>query len=445
VELASIPETAGRELLAFLLELQQQPDSFAASAARGDIYTNREAWLCERTSAVGWLGAGRARREAITTAFVLVMRKALLSFEHALVQLGEVIVERAYDHQASIMPDYTYLQAAQPTSFGHYLLSLAYPLIRDLERLDLLFRQLNLSPMGCGSTNGSKIPQGRLQTANLLGFAGIVEHARDAMWQTDLCINCASILNSCSITLSRLAEDLQIFSTQEFGLFELDDRHARASKIMPQKKNPFALTYVRAFANEAIGLLATVAATSRTPTGQPDNRLLIYGKLPEAVQRAAQVTMLMGEVLEGLKFIAERGRELVDTGWTFSTDLAEMLVLECGLDFRSAHQLVGFLAGEYRNASIHDLSAHTIIALCKQRLGRQIKLTQAQLDAVFDPDIAIASRTDPGGTANNCMETMLNECSARLAGFGKTVVKRRDFLDLREKKLLMLAEALAKS
>jgi len=443
LELQPIPETEGRALLAALLELQQKPDDFVLSPECGDLYTNREAWLTERTGAVGWLGAGRARREAITTAFVIVMRKALLDYQLALTALGDVMVEQAAIHRLSIMPDYTYLQAAQPTTLGHYLLSFAYPLIRDLERLDLLFKQLNCSPIGCGSTNGSQIPQGRQQAAQLLGFAGVIEHARDAMWQADVCINCVSILNTGSITLSRLAEDLQIFSTQEFGLIELDDRHARASKIMPQKKNPFALTHVRAFANKMIGLSATVTASSRTPSGQPDNRLLIYGELPEAVRQATEVSELMAEVLEHLRFKADRGRQLIESGWTLATDLAETLVLECGLDFRAAHQLVGFLAGEFQQYSVSVLSPEIIIAACEQRLGRRIELSRAQLEKALDLLHAIESRQEAGGTSMSSMEAMLNACSAQFTRYREQALILRTYLEDKEEELLRLAEALA--
>jgi argininosuccinate lyase len=443
LELGTIPETEGRALLAALLELQQNPDDFVPNPECGDIYTNREAWLTRRTAAIGWLGAGRARREAITTGFVLAMRKSVLDLQLALSEFGQVMVERASLGRLSLMPDYTYLQAAQPTTLGHYLLSFAYPLLRDLERLDLLFSRLNLSPMGCGSTNGSLIPQGRQQSAHLLGFAGIIEHCRDAMWQADLCIACASILSTGGITLSRLAEDLQIFSTQEFALIELDDRHARASKIMPQKKNPFALTHVRAIANKMLGLNATVTASSRTPSGQPDNRLLIYGELPESVAQAAQAAALMAEVLGHLTFNADRGRQLVEAGWTLATELAETLVLECGLDFRAAHQVVGFLAGEFQGLSLRELSPEIIMAACEQRLGRRIELSSAQLEKALDPVHAIQSRLEAGGTSLHSMEMMLDSCAEQFNGYREQALANRAHIEGKEKDLLTLAQALA--
>jgi argininosuccinate lyase len=414
IELHTIPKTEGYQLLTLLVELQKKPETFIMMPARGDIYTNREAWLAERTDATGWLGAGRARREATTTAFVLIMRQLLLEFTETLIALALTMTQQAERHKQSIMPDYTYLQAAQPTTFGHYLLAFTYPLLRDLERLESLLTRLNHSPMGCGSTNGSGLLQGRQQMADLLGFKGLIAHARDAMWQADLFIEATSILTTCSINISRLAEDLQVYSTQEFALVELDDRHARASKIMPQKKNPFALTHIRGVANKMIGVLTSVAASSRTPSGQPDNRLMIYGELPEAMQTLNNTAALMTEVLQEISFSTGRGKLLVETGWILATDLADTLVLECGLDFRSAHQFVAFLASEYQGKSILELDHQTLSRFGEIVLGKPVSITEAQLKIALDAYHAIQARTEPGGTANHSMNNMIAECREKL-------------------------------
>lgn len=437
IDAQTIPAKEGRDLLAHLLELQDRPDTFSMTPDRGDIYTNREAWLAERTDATGWLGAGRARREAITTAFVLVTRQCLLEFSETLIDLCRTMVQQAERHGLTLMPDYTYLQAAQPTTFGHYLLAFTYPLLRDLDRLKALLARLNLSPMGCGSSNGSRLLQERKQLADLLGFNGLIAHARDAMWQADLFIETASILTTCSISLSRLAEDLQVYSTQEFALVELDDSHARASKIMPQKKNPFALTHIRGVANKTIGLLTSVAAAARTPSGQPDNRLLIYGDLPEALQTVNDAAALMAEVLQSISFNTARGEALVNAGWALSTDLAESLVLECGLDFRSAHHLVAFLASEYRGKSIRELSYENLMQSAVKVLGRSIELTEQQFKAALDANLALQARTQPGGTSMDSMNTMIAECREQLAKHhqknqaNKTYIadKQRDLLE----------------
>ena len=368
------------------------------------------------------------------------MRQWVVDFSETLIALALAMTQQAERHKLSIMPDYTYLQAAQPTTFGHYLLGFTYPLLRDLERLESLLTRLNLSPMGCGSTNGSRLLQGRQQMADLLGFNGLISHARDAMWQADLFIEAASILTTCSINISRLAEDLQVYSTQEFALVELDDRHARASKIMPQKKNPFALTHIRGVANKMIGVLASVTASARTPSGQPDNRLMIYGELPEAMQTVNNAVALMTEVLQEISFNTGRGKALVESGWILATDLAETLVLECGLDFRSAHQLVAFLASEYQGRSILELDHQTLCHFGEIVLGQPVSITEAQLKIALDACHAIQARTEPGGTATHCMDNMIAECREKLESCHKKNQANKIYFASREHDLLERAK-----
>ena len=314
----------------------------------GDLYTNREAWLATRTAAVGWLGAGRARRESTTTGFRITLRSSLLAFADALIKAGAALITRADEYQSALMADYTYLQPAQPTTFGHYLLGFVYPLLRDLARVQELYARTNLSPAGCGSVNGSRIPQNRARQAALLGFDGLVPHARDAMWQPDGASETLAVLVMALVNLDRLAEDLQIFATAEFNLIELADGHSRASVIMPQKKNPYALNYVRGATNELSGTLQAVAAFGRTPSGQVDNRVFAYGDVPRALETATGVATLMAAVLTDLRFNAPLAEARLRNGFANATDLAETITLETGLDFRTAHRIVGRMV---RNAA----------------------------------------------------------------------------------------------
>lgn len=415
-EAGVVPREAGRELLAALLRLHERPSDFIPDPARGDLYTNREAWLAEQSRAGLWLGAGRARREATTTAFLIKMRTGLLDLAEVLTAAGRAITARAREFRSALMPDYTYLQSAQPTSFGHYLLGFACPLLRDLERLRALYGRVNRSPAGCGSTNGSRLPQDRERLRELLGFDGLAIHARDAMWQVDLPIEAAAVLTAILVNLDRLAEDLQIYSTGEFGLVELDDRHTRASKIMPQKKNPFALTHVRGLANAMIGTLAASAVAGRTPSGQPDNRLFLYGMIPRAIEDTRDAVALMGEVVRFLAFDEQRGRERLDEGFALATDLAEVLVLESGLDFRQAHRLVGRLVrGHLIEGDLKSLTVDGLTTVALEVLDRRIELSEATLHDALDPEAAISARTAPGGAAPEAIDEMIEECEQTLA------------------------------
>lgn len=406
-----IPPEAAQELLAGLNQLRLQPETFFPDPGKGDLYTNREAWLKERTPAAAWLGAGRARREAITTAFLIKLREDTLVLTQSLAEFVRTLTNQAEDHADALMPDYTYWQQAQPTSFGHYLLGFAYPALRDLQRIADVYPRLNQSPAGCGSSNGSRLPQPRECLAHRLGFDGIVPHARDAMWQADLPIEIASVLTAILINLDRLAEDLQIFASEEFALVELDDGHARASKIMPQKKNPFALTHIRSLANSLIGTLTSCAAMGRTPSGQPDNRLTLYGTLPKALSETNLAVALMSEVIALLRFNRNYARAKLDRGFSLAADLAEVLTLDHGIAFRDAHRLVGQLVRQHLpDGGFQQLTAAEINSHAKSLLGLRINLTDAALKQALNPEAALAARNQPGGAAPAAITEMINQC-----------------------------------
>lgn len=416
IESGVIPPSAGSELLTALLALHQHPPDFIPDPALGDLYTNREAWLTARTASAGWLGAGRARREATTIGYRLAVRAHLLLFCDALIDAGNALIESATVYRDALMADYTYLQPAQPTTFGHYLLTFAYPLLRDLDRLQALYHRNNASPAGCGSVNGSRLNQDRARLAELLGFENLVEHARDAMWQPDAPIETMALLVAALVNLDRLAEDLQIFSTAEFDLIELDDSHARASVIMPQKKNPYALTYIRGVVNELIGAQTSAAAFGRTPSGQVDNRVFIYGSVPRAIENATGAATLMAGVLRGLRFNAALAETRLANGFSTATDLAEVIMLETGLDFRAAHRVVGRMVREAIASSRNwrELTTADLDAAAQEVMQRSLKLDADTFARALNPALAVAARQGVGGAAAEPLDAMLAECRAQL-------------------------------
>ena len=417
IEAGTVPRDAGRALLAALLDLHEHPAALTLAPALGDLYTNREAWLAQRTPAADWLGAGRARREATTTAFHLVVCERVRALSLALSTLGSELVTLAESHRNALIADYTYLQAGQPTSFGHYLLGFVDPLLRDLERARNFHQRFDRCPAGCGSTNGSRLAPGRERLAGLLGFGGLVAHARDAMWQADGPIEGMALAVAALVNLDRLAEDLMVFATVEFGVIELGDGEARASKIMPQKKNPFALAYIRSAANQAIGLQAALAASGRTPTGQMDNRLLAYGELPRGLAMAAGAAELMRATLAGLTLSHENAARTLERSFVLATDLAETLVRQAGLEHRAAHRVVGWLSrrlhDEHRDAA--SLTPADVAQAAQAVLGRGLALDAATLSAALDPRAAIAARCGPGGAAEAPMSAMMSAHRAQLA------------------------------
>jgi argininosuccinate lyase len=443
IEANIIPREPGGELLAALLTIHPAPPlDFALDPARGDLYSNREAYLRMLAAPVGWLSAGRARREASTIAYRLAVRERLLNFAAALESCANAALDLAEAHRNTLFPDYTYLQPAQPTTFGHYLLTFVYPILRDLERTHAAFARTNLSPAGAGSVNGSRLPLDRARLAELLGFDGLIPHTRDAMWQADGSIEIAALVTSSLVTLDRLAEDLQIFSTAEFGLVELADRHTRTSVIMPQKKNPYSLAYLRGACGESIGTLAAMAAVGKTPSGQVDNRIFAYGDIPRALDQAIGSVRLMADVLRGLTVNADLAAKRVSENFMGATDLAEVIMLEGGLDYKAAHDLVGRAVRSALDSGAPTLTLELLQAAAQKHLGRTLDLDPQSVADALDPERIVAARTGPGGAAESSLAQMLADCRAVITGYAQWREAAQTRLQTAEAMLLMTAARL---
>jgi argininosuccinate lyase len=263
-----VPAEAGARLLRALLDCHATPvGAIGYDPARGEIYNCREDWLVARIGDdAGWLHAGRPRREAVRIALRLRLRRDVLALSNGAAQLAICIGEQATANAETWMAEQTYLQHAQPSTFGHYLLAFAHAALRDLARLDHAYAWLNRSPGGAGGVNGSALTGDRRVVADLLGFDDVIEHTRDAMWQTDGYIALLSAVASLATTCSKLAEDLEIWASAEFDYVRLADGHTRTSVLMPQKRNPYALTMIRGEAGVLIGRLDGMLAVTKTPS-----------------------------------------------------------------------------------------------------------------------------------------------------------------------------------
>jgi argininosuccinate lyase len=443
IEVGLIPPDAGATLLAALLDLHNIPgDTFPFDPAQGDAYTNREYVLRQKVPQVaGWLQAGRPRREVTTLGYLLVVRERLLALTRALLAAMQALLILAESHLDTLMPDYTYLQTAHPTSLAHYLLTFVQPMSRDLARLQAVFERVNLSPAGAGSTNGSRLPLQRERLAELLGFAGVVTHTRDAMWQPDVPIEVMSGLVAMLVNADRLAEDLQLWATAEFNFIDLADRHTRISVIMPHKKNPYSLAFIRGVAREMIGRWVSVAAVGATPSGQVDNRIFIYGGVPRAMEQARQAMQLLAGVVAGLEVNRAVLAQRVQQGFGGATDLTEVIMLECNLDTHTAHRIVGRAVRLALENEV-PLSAALLDEAAQAIIERPLALSEETISDTLNPTAIVNSRTGVGGASPSSTQAML-------ATFRQTVAEgerwRQDWtnrLTAAEKALLAQVEAL---
>ena len=443
IECEIVPRQAGGELLWALLEIHPSPPlDFAVDPKRGDSYSNREAYLRMLTPAAGWLSAGRARRESTTTGYRITVRERLLTLASALEDCAAAALDVAESHRATLFPDYTYLQPAQPTVFGHYLLTFVHPMLRDLDRLRAAYQRTNVSPAGAGSVNGSRLPLHRDSLAEMLGFDDAIPHTRDAMWQADGPIEIAASITAALINIDRLAEDLQIFSTAEFGLVEIADRHARSSVIMPQKKNPYALAYLRGLAGESIGYLAAMAAVGKTPSGQIDNRMFAYGTIPRTLGDADDAVRLMADVLRGLVVNKETAARRTAREFIGATDLAEVIMTECRIDYKTAHGLVARAVRSAIAAGETTLTSERLESEAETSLGRKLGLSADRIAEALDPERIVATRTGKGGAAEASVEQMISTCRKELAAHHLWRMAAAKKLHEAETRLLLKATSL---
>jgi argininosuccinate lyase len=443
IEAGVITTALGARLVQALLDLHAIPaQQFLFDPARGDAYGNREAELRQRAAeAADWLQAGRARREASTVGYLITVRIGLLTLAEALLGMQQALLDLAASHVNTLMPDYTYLQTAQPTTLAHYLLTFVQPITRDLQRLQLAYDHTNRSPAGIGSTNGSNLPINRERLAQLLGFDGLVCHTRDAMWQPDGPVEIMAALTACLLNMDRLAEDLQIWATAEFNYIELADTHSRISVIMPQKKNPYGLAYVRGAARDVIGKLVSAATLQATPSGQVDNRIFVYSGVPQALEQATQALRLFAGIVANLRVNAPLMRQRAQEQYSGATDLADTILLTFGLSARVAHRIVGRavrLAGQTGQTLDAALLDEAALAIIK----RPLRLSDQFISNCMNPETIVASRKVAGGAAPEPVRAMLAAFEDHLRQGRAWVAAQKQILAEAEHSLLAAAEAL---
>ncbi len=382
-------------LFALCSLLENKPDEVKWDPALGDVYQNREQLIRGMVgSSADWLSFGRARRESTTLGYFLTMRAMVLEFCAALQALLGAICAKAAEHTTTIMPDYTYLQTAQPTTFGHYILGFAASLLRDLERFQEVYARLNSLPAGIGSTNGSRLPINRRTLAASLAFGRLAEHTRDAMWMADVSIELLAVLQISLTNVDRLCEDLQIWATGEFGFVETADRHSRISVIMPQKKNPYSLSYLRGLCRNTLGKLVGVAAANLTPSGQIDNRLIAYQELPTSFSTAQKGIVLLEEVLRSLTVKEKRMAGVGGGALLASTDLAELLVLTEKISPKTAHQVVGICV---RDANGEQFDYDGLDLAFRKIVGQSLHLNHDEFLKCISLEDIIQNRATEGG------------------------------------------------
>ena len=385
------------------VEAEINAGTFAFSRALEDIHMNVEHRLFELIGApAGRLHTARSRNDQVATDFKLWVRDALDGIDAGLKQLQEVLLDIAQAQVETILPGFTHLQSAQPISLGHYLLAYVEMLGRDRSRASDCRKRLNECPLGSAALAGTSFPIDREMTAKELGFDRPTANSLDSVSDRDFAMEYLSVLSITAVHLSRMAEEIVIWTSEPFGFMRLSDDFSTGSSIMPQKRNPDAAELIRGKSGRVFGALMGMLTVMK---GLP----LAYGKdMQEDKEPVFDATatlelslVAMSGMFKGATFNAQRMKAVAGKGFTTATDLADWLVKELNLPFRDAHHATGALVkiAEEKGVGLEDLSIDDMQSV-NSEIGK----------AVFDVlgvENSTKSRTSFGGTAPVCV---LEQC-----------------------------------
>jgi argininosuccinate lyase len=316
----------------------------AGRAAPRGLYLMYEGYLIEQLGpdVGGVLQTGRSRNDLKATVTALRLSEWVLEFAGQATRLYGVLLSRARAHQRVVMPIYTHFQAAMPVTYGYYLLGIARAVGRDLQALRDATTGLGVCPLGAAAAAGTDLPIDASYTAQLLGFTSAAEHALDAVASRDVALRVLAAVTGLAVTLSRLATDLQLWSTAEFGFIAFPDRLVGGSSAMPQKRNAFLLEHVKAKPGLALGAFA--AAASMMAAAPFTNSIEVGTEAVAAIwpglRGVSDSVALCQAVVSGARPQPEVMRRRAVDGFTAATSIANRLVA-AGVPFRTAHHQVG--------------------------------------------------------------------------------------------------------
>jgi argininosuccinate lyase len=398
------------------IETELESGEFPFDPGLEDIHMNIEARLRTLVGEVaGRLHTGRSRNDQVATDLVLYLRDTHTAAQRGILDLRRVLVDRASAHVETVLPGYTHLQRAQPVRLAHHWLAHVEALGRDASRFHDARARLSASPLGAGALAGSTLPLDREDTASALGFREPSRNSMDTVSSRDAGMEFLAAVAISMVHLSRLAEELVIWSSAEFGFIELADAYSTGSSLMPQKKNPDVPELVRGKTGRAIGNLVSLLTTMK---GLPltYNRDMQEDKEPifdSAVTLADSLEVMAGAVAT-LRVDEARMRSAAEDPMLLATDLAEVLVRE-GVPFREAHEAVGKIVGHCTRKGV-DLRSLSLDEM--KGFNPAFPASSAEL---LDLTGSLEQRSLAGGTASVSVRAALERVRAELSEEAKAL------------------------
>ncbi len=407
-----ITKADAREILKGLEQVLAEIESgkIAYTRALEDVHMNVEARVKDLIGTpAGRLHTARSRNDQVATDFRLYVRETIDAFDTALAGLQFVLARKAEAHAATVMPGFTHLQPAQPVTFGHHMLAYVEMLGRDRGRFADARRRLNECPLGAAALAGTSFPIDRHMTADALDFDKPSANSLDAVSDRDFVLETLAAAAITAMHLSRLAEEIVLWATHQFGFIRLSDKFTTGSSIMPQKRNPDAAELTRAKVGRVAGAFQSLLIVMK---GLP----LAYSKdmqedkevAFDALDSLALAIAAMAGMVDDMEPVPDAMRAAADQGYATATDLADWLVRALKLPFREAHHVTGRIVAE---AESQSLPLEKLSLKAMQAVERRIT---NDVFSVLSPEKSVSSRKSYGGTAPQNVRKMARSWLKRL-------------------------------
>ncbi|MHC1591439.1 MAG: argininosuccinate lyase [Candidatus Helarchaeales archaeon] len=420
IMLHSIGALSENDLKAILKELEGLKEKvkqgqFQLRLEHEDVQMNIEQAVAENLDpkVAGMIHLARSRNDQVMLDLRSYMREKILELIDVLLEACDSILTKASDTANVIMPGYTHLQHAQPITFGFWCLSHIDNFLRIINRLDEAFSRVNQNPLGAGALAGVSWPIKREMTTKLLGFDGIHENALDVISSRgELEAELVFILTLLMTHLSKISNDLILWSTHEFGMITLDDSHATGSSIMPQKKNPDPCEIMRARAGTMAGWLFQILSILKgMPSGYNRDYQETKGPMMLAFDVAKDSVLIIQDVIKALEINEKRMSELAGANFSTATDLIDLLMKKTAVSFRMAHEMVGQLVGECVKKGLEpkQVTFQLLKPILDKHSIKDVILKDKEIQQALDPLEAVKRKSHVGGSAPQEVKRMISE------------------------------------
>lgn len=404
IEQEIIPKESGEKILNALNKLEEEGiDALDMNPSFEDIHMALEDYITKQIgSEAGFMHTAKSRNDQVCTDIRLTLKEEIENTVTGIRSFIKTIVDMAKDNTDTLFIAYTHLQHAQPTTFAHHLMAYANELRRDCERFIDTYKRVDINPLGSAALTTTGFPINRQRTTELLGFSSVMDNSIDGVSSRDFATETIFDYAMLSTTLGKIADEIVIWSSYEFRMVECSNQYSSTSSIMPQKKNPDIAELARGKSTIAYGELMTVLAMIKgIPHSYNRDLQEVSPHVWNAIDNTNDILGIVHGMLSTLTVNKERTKQLAGANFATATELADVMVREKNLPFRTAHQIVGRIVSDAISEGINttEINNEYVDCVAEEITGSPLNLGEELVKKALDPALNVQSRTVKGGCA----------------------------------------------